>query len=110
MFLEHQIRASRVLLRDRHSYFTKVILPGWRIKIEDSQFFDVHCLYIMSSTTSLRLTSLNVIMSLNVTVMSQYCHPYMADVSNRSDCIIKNPVSEMKGMQEKESLMGVRGR
>ena len=34
----------------------------------------------------------------------------MADVCNRSDCIIKNPRSEMKGMQEKESIMDVRGR
>ena len=35
----------------------------------------------------------------------------MADFSNRSDCIIKkNQHSEMKGVQEKESIMGVRGR
>ena len=34
----------------------------------------------------------------------------MADVSNKSDCIIKNPHSEMKGLQEKESIMGVRDR
>ena len=34
----------------------------------------------------------------------------MADVSYRSDCIIKNPCSEMKGMQEKESIIGMRGR
>ena len=33
----------------------------------------------------------------------------MAVVSNRSDCIIKNLRSEMKGVQEKESAMGVRG-
>ena len=31
----------------------------------------------------------------------------MADVSNRRDCIIKkNLRSEMKGVQEKESIMG----
>ena len=34
----------------------------------------------------------------------------MADVSNQSDCIIKNLRSEMKGVQEKEFIMGVRGR
>ena len=34
----------------------------------------------------------------------------MADISNQSDCIIKNLRSEMKGVQEKESIMGVRGR
>ena len=28
----------------------------------------------------------------------------------RTDCIIKTPFSEMKGMQEKESIMGVRDR
>ena len=33
----------------------------------------------------------------------------MAVVSNRSDYIIKNLRSEMKGVQEKESAMGVRG-
>ena len=32
----------------------------------------------------------------------------MADVCNRSDCITENQYSEMKGMQEKESIMGVR--
>ena len=34
----------------------------------------------------------------------------MVDVSNRSDCIIKNPRSEMKRMQEKESILNMRGR
>ena len=34
----------------------------------------------------------------------------MADVCNQSDCIIKNPRLEMKGTQEKESLMDVWGR
>ena len=34
----------------------------------------------------------------------------MADISNRSDCIIKNLRSEMKGVQEKESIKGVRAR
>ena len=34
----------------------------------------------------------------------------MADVSNQSDCIIKNPHSEKKGMQDKEIIMGVRSR
>ena len=34
----------------------------------------------------------------------------MVDVSNRSDCIIKNLRSEMNGVQEKESIMCVRGR
>ena len=34
----------------------------------------------------------------------------IVDVCNRSDCIIKIPHSEMKGMQEKESIMGVRDR
>ena len=35
----------------------------------------------------------------------------MADVSNRSDCIIKKGLrSEMKGVQEKESIMDVRGK
>ena len=34
----------------------------------------------------------------------------MADVYNRSDYIMKTPLSEMKGMQEKESVMGVKGR
>ena len=32
----------------------------------------------------------------------------MADVGNQSDCNSKNPRSEMKGMQEKDSFMGVR--
>ena len=30
------------------------------------------------------------------------CNDNMVDVSNQSDCIIKNPHSEMKSMQEKE--------
>ena len=34
----------------------------------------------------------------------------MTDVCNRSDCIIKNPLSEMKGWQENESITGVRDR
>ena len=35
----------------------------------------------------------------------------MANISNLSDCIIKkNLRSEMKGVQEKEYIMGVRGR
>ena len=34
----------------------------------------------------------------------------MEDVSNRSDCIIKNLLSEIKGVQEKEFIMGVWGR
>ena len=34
----------------------------------------------------------------------------MADFSNRSDCIIKNLRSEMKDVQEKEPILGVRGR
>ena len=34
----------------------------------------------------------------------------MADVCNQSDCIVKKPLSEMEGMQEKESIMGVRDR
>ena len=34
----------------------------------------------------------------------------MAYVCNQSDCIIKLPLSEMKGMQEKESIMDLRGR
>ena len=34
----------------------------------------------------------------------------MADVSNQSDCIIKDLRSEMKGVQEKESVTGVRAR
>ena len=35
----------------------------------------------------------------------------MEDVSNRNDCIIKkNLRSELKGVQEKKSIMGVRGR
>ena len=52
---------------------------------------------------SLRLMSLNVMILLNVTVS----HHNVADDSNQSDCIIKNPHSEM---QEKESIMGVRDR
>ena len=32
----------------------------------------------------------------------------MADVCNQSDCITENQYSEMKGMQEKESIMGVK--
>ena len=46
---------------------------------------------------SLRLASVNLMTSLYVTLN---CHN-MADVCNRSDCIFKNPHSEMKGMQEK---------
>ena len=53
---------------------------------------------------SLRFTLLNGTTSLSVTVMSsQY-----GDV--RSDALLKNLPSEMKGVQEKESIMGVRGR
>ena len=33
----------------------------------------------------------------------------MEDDSNRNDCIIKNLRSEIEGVQEKESSMGVRG-
>ena len=33
----------------------------------------------------------------------------MADVSNRSDCIIKNLRSKMKCVQEKEPIMDLRG-
>ena len=32
----------------------------------------------------------------------------MADVSNRSDCIIKKERSEMKGVLEKDSIMDVK--
>ena len=32
----------------------------------------------------------------------------MSVVCNLSDCIIKNPLSEIKGMQGKESIMGVK--
>ena len=67
--------------------------------------FDVHWLYRKSHMPSLRLMSLNVMMLLNAKVMSsQY------GVSNESDCIIKNPRSEMKGMQEKISIICVRDR
>ena len=45
----------------------------------------------------LRFITLNVILE-NVTVISS---KYVG-VSNQSDCFIKNPHSEMKGMQEKE--------
>ena len=35
----------------------------------------------------------------------------MADVSNQSDCIVKkNLHSEMKGVQEKDSIIGVRAK
>ena len=34
----------------------------------------------------------------------------MSDVYNRSDCIIKNQLSEMKDMQEKEFIMSARDR
>ena len=34
----------------------------------------------------------------------------MADVSNQSDCSIKNLGSEIEGVQEKESIIGVRDR
>ena len=43
-------------------------------------------------------------------VMKRHSHLNMVDVSNRSDCIIKNLRSEMEGVQEKESIMGVSGR
>ena len=39
----------------------------------------------------------------------QYCYHNRADVSNRSECIMKNLSPEMKSVQEKESIMGVRG-
>ena len=36
---------------------------------------------------------------------------YAANLQSKyGKCIIKNPCSEMKGMQEKESIMDVRGR
>ena len=41
--------------------------------------------------------------------VSKY-HHNMADICNRNDCIIKNQRSEMKGLQEKESIISVRGR
>ena len=42
---------------------------------------------------------------------AKLCYHNIADISNRSDCIIKkNLRSEMKGVQEKESIIGVRGR
>ena len=34
----------------------------------------------------------------------------MADVCNQSDFIIKNTLSEMRGMQENDSIMGLRDR
>ena len=34
----------------------------------------------------------------------------MAGISNRSECIIKISRSEMKRVQENDSVMGVRGR
>ena len=34
----------------------------------------------------------------------------MEDVRNRSDCIINNAHSEMKGMQENVCVTGVKGR
>ena len=53
-----------------------------------------------------RLTSENLLTSLKV---MQYYHN-MAHLCNRSDCITKNSGSKMKGMQEHESIMGMRGR
>ena len=55
---------------------------------------------------SLRLTTVNVMSSLNVMVLSSQ---YGGRLQS-SDCIIKKQFSEMKGMQEKESIMGVRDR
>ena len=45
---------------------------------------------------SLKLASLNIMTSRKVKVLSSN----MADVCNESECIIKTPLSEMKGMQE----------
>ena len=41
-----------------------------KIKIENSHVFDMHWLFRTSRTQSLRFTSLNVMTSLNATVMS----------------------------------------
>ena len=51
---------------------------------------------------SFRLTSLNVMTSLNVTVLSSQCGERL-----QSKCL-HYPLSEMKGVQEKESIMGMR--
>ena len=50
-----------------------------------------------------------MLMSLKV-MTSWYCHHNMVDVCNQSDYIMKKTPSEMKGMQEKESITDVRGR
>ena len=49
----------------------------------------------------LSLILVNLMTSLNITL---YYHN-MADVCNRSECIINNPHLVLKGMQEKESIM-----
>ena len=67
-FLAHQTRKSWVLPWDRNSNPTQ-----GKIKIENSHVFDIHWLYRTSSIPSLRLTSVNVMTSLNVKIMlSQY--------------------------------------
>ena len=57
-----------------------------------------------------------VVMNVTYAIIKVYVTEHHANVisiwrmSTSSDCIIKNLCSEMKGVQEKESIMGMRGR
>ena len=42
--------------------------------------------------------------------MSRYCHQNMADVCIRSDCIIKNPLSENEKYARKRIYRGCEGK
>ena len=80
------------------------IRPVKKIKIENFHVFDIHWLY---------RTSRYAIDKVDVTernYVTKHDGHNMADVCNRSDCIIKNPLSEMEGMQEKEFNRGVNDR
>ena len=73
-----------------------LICPSGKIKIKSFMCLIYTGCIGCHSTPLLRLTSLNIMISLYV--------------CNQSHGIIKIPLSEMKGMKEKESTIGVRDR
>ena len=86
---------------DRNSYPTQV---RWKPRILTCL---KHWLYWTSRRPLLRLTSLNLMPSLNATVMSSQ---YVGRQQSKWLHYWKILRSEIKGVKEKESIMGVRGR
>ena len=86
-----------------HISHTLIHLVG-KIKIENFHVIDTHWLY---RTSRYAIVKVDVTERNDVTKCHGNCHHNLADICNQSDCIIKK---EMKGMQEKESVMGVRDR